>query len=142
MKLTNAQTSVLVRTMWSKIQDKLESLRSTPEYDKAVDTAKITERFDDKLEYVIKYAKLGKQLESIKQKRESLKDEYDKRFKIKSYWSMPTKETLVSELDEAAIKILAKDLPTKEDLEADIILTAMSPGASDILTALTTKYDL
>lgn len=142
MKLTNTQLNVLVRTLWTKIETKINSLRGTAEYNTAQATAKVAIEYDTKLEYSTKSEKLRKQIKALQDKRDSLEESYHKKFDSPRYWDIPSKDALDESLDKATIEILASSLPSKEDLESDIVLAAMAPGATDIITTLTAKYDL
>lgn len=147
MKLTNTQVNVLVRTIWAKIEAKIESLKTTSEYNTALNAEKAKIKYDEKLDYINKVKKLNEQKIKITDKIEDLNEEYYIKFAPKgSSRYGNTVPNSVNSLDKIVsaktIEIIATDIPTKEEIEADIILTAMSPGANDIISSLTTKYSL
>ena len=142
MKLTNTQLNVLVRTIWYKIEAKIESLKSTPEYAVAKTSAKAAIKYDERLSYATEAEKIYKKIEALQTKREELRKEYVKKFDLARWYDLPSKSSVDEILESKTIEILKSDLPSKDDLESDIILTAMAPGANDIISALTTKYGL
>lgn len=145
MKLTNLQLSVLVNTLYNKVQEKLVALKAnTKLVNSAEAKAKKEMKYSEKEKYAKTYDTLTSKKDKIQDKMNNLKKEYIKKIlKGNYYYGNPirTIEELNVELENNIEKILLKDLPTREDIQSDIVLLSIN-GSKDILTEVSKKYKL
>lgn len=145
MKLTNLQLSVLVNTLYNKVQEKLVALKAnTKLVNSAEAKAKKEMKYSEKEKYAKTYDTLTSEKDKIQDKMNNLKEEYiEKILKGNYYYGNPirTIQELNVELENNIEKILLKDLPTREDIQSDIVLLSIN-GSKDILTEVSKKYKL
>lgn len=145
MKLTNLQLSVLVKTLYNKIDKKVEDIFNKPSsYNKIVNKIKKEVKYDKALLFVEENRSIQKQIDVLNNSKNELYKRYLKEVpNFKPHYSgIPTIEILENQLKNLIKTEMYKDFPTKTDLEYDIILLTMSGDGKNILEKLTKKYKL
>ena len=139
-KLTNRELSVVVDSIYKKIDLKREQYRETEAYQTLLTQAKIDLKYDEIYPLLEIYEGINEQINLLNNRRNEVM------FQIRElrpscfsnvYQKLAFDKTVIQEADKELLNIF----PTKKDLEDDIILLSIS-GSGDIISTMLTKYGL
>lgn len=154
MKLTKLQLEILTKALYTKVENKIQEMYNKPSlYNKIANKVKKEMHYIEALYFAKKVRDIQDTISELQAKINALNDEkrelnikYSKEvLKNVAYHSLnciPTLFTLEKNLEAKVKWEIAKDLPTKEQLESDILFLTLEGDTKDLLEKLTKKHKL